>query len=470
MAGIPQALTQLTEYLSRENSLLETKNKEKALNESIGQIASNFKDLGPDASIEDAQSLLFSSISEATKTGNVNAIPIIGGLFDTFMQGLTVAQQQEDRKKKQEGDKVESEILHKKYGIDYIPNDPDRMLRIADYNSKTLRDTNITTSEGTTVNKVYRIGFNGERTQIGEDLTINGMGTKEQLDFYKEQQKISSQYRIREIQASANLNNQQLKASSEFTAKGQEIVMKDGLRYVAFIDNTTGKIDYKKWTPEMGVRTTSQLGRQDYMNIQTSKSIISALGPAAGKDALALAGLLKQSEGLTSEQKKEMFNALDKNEPISVTSTINSLATNFAYNENGEVKVRSDGQLMTQLDLAISKIEDEDSRIRAQSLATESLWKIQQYNNALGNLTQANDPETTELQKQNIDPGSWEGMKDALVGVWKASPESFNRTFGIAGLKFDKEEHVRNFLNSLYADDKEGLKSLYEILKKSKVN
>ena len=187
--NIPQALGYLTDYLKGENTRLEKEKDKNVLNQTLIDASSKFKQLGTDATPEQARNLMFDITTNAAKIGADNAIPFIQSLYGDVLKTITT-QQQEMK------DKATSKWIGDLTGQQVpVGVDPGEAMKALTYYQNTFQEEKGQNKEG--YGTVQLKQFKGKEgyVPVGPVRVIDSFGPKEQnvLDIEKNKQIIKAQ-------------------------------------------------------------------------------------------------------------------------------------------------------------------------------------------------------------------------------------------------------------------------------------
>jgi hypothetical protein len=270
--NVINAMKGLTQYLMIENQRLEVEREDKKINDAATQIAEAYKNLGPNATMEDIRKLQFASISNASNLGVVQEVmPLINQMQSSTLQTFAYNQTEKIRG-------ATEKFLENRYGTE-LPDGADPVA-ISNLMFQRQEKEDVVDSEG----KTWAVKFDDTGKEIGKRL-VNAIGTKDKLDQYDKQKGIDYKWDSRLLRDKANLTNSM---SGNGTTTGPNFA---GFDPLLNYQGQNGEILYK-----------SKKGRGVYA-LQPNGSLIFYNGqpqPTKGavKDAIEMLGYKQQIEGV----------------------------------------------------------------------------------------------------------------------------------------------------------------------------
>jgi len=198
--NVLNAMRGLTEYLMKENQLLDIKRKEEKVNTAAERISEAYQNLPPSASLDDIQNLGFRAIEDAAALGTIKEVmPLINQMNQSTMAMYQI-------RKGEASSNAARELMSK-----WTKQEFDSRLSGQDAVNLTQVATALNppqqtkTAEGTTEVTTFNLDGSVKSTRV-----IDAFGIKEQqtaaMDMFKQQKAIEHSYTMKEINARGSWN------------------------------------------------------------------------------------------------------------------------------------------------------------------------------------------------------------------------------------------------------------------------
>jgi len=192
--NVINAMKGLTQYLMVENQRLAVEREDKKINDAASQIAEAYKNLGPDASIEDIRKLQFASVSSASDMGVIQEVmPLINQMQASTLQTFAYNQAEKIRS-------TTEKFLEDRYGTQ-LPDGTDPVAMSNLIYGRGEKDE-IVEADG----KTYAVKFD----DLGKETSrrvVSAIGTDEKLDQYRKQKEIDYEFDSKLLRDKANYTN-----------------------------------------------------------------------------------------------------------------------------------------------------------------------------------------------------------------------------------------------------------------------
>ena len=181
MSEVTEAIQGLTQYLFTENQRLDKVDKEKRVGLAAENIATKFRELSPNASLQEIQALQFELIEDAAAIGGLQEnMPLIAGAYQSV---LNIRQLERDEHQ----DKVLADIISTKFNIDTKGISSDQAIDLIQLEKSTERSLDARGPEGKNFNIVF--------DALGKEtfrFEIDAVGFKEETDLFESRARFSA--------------------------------------------------------------------------------------------------------------------------------------------------------------------------------------------------------------------------------------------------------------------------------------
>lgn len=192
--NITNAMKGLTQYLMVENQRLAVEREDKKINDASNQIAEAYKNLGPNATIEDIRKIQFASISSASNLGVIQEVmPLINQMQSSTLQTFAYNQTEKVRG-------ATEKFLEDRYGTD-LPDGADPIAMSNLMYNRQEKET-VVDEEGIT----RSLKFDDTGKEISNRV-VNAIGTKNKMDQYRQQKEIDYEFDSRLARLKTGLTN-----------------------------------------------------------------------------------------------------------------------------------------------------------------------------------------------------------------------------------------------------------------------
>lgn len=357
---IPNALNQLTEYLTQENARLDKEIKRQNYTNTVNEISQKFEQLGPETTQEDARQLFFETLATAAKNDAQEAIPFIQGLYNDTTQYVNT-------QKALKEDAAMKKALVENYGI-HVEGDMtgEQTLKMYDLFFKSLSPQTVTTATGEQYLATLKLGPQGY-VEYGDRFLLNATTYNQKLAY---ELKLAAAKR----RASGNDNNQKstymvsvntptgkVKAPLDWdpSPNGGWYVKVGGKKM--FYDPSSpifGEIG--KWESSSIIRTRDRRSSESQVKWATGNLLYWAGGIAA---------LIRENKDTPDDLKRELRNVENQDLNSNAPATVQGLLTT-------EVKGPAGNQMRAYIDKYITDPEKHD---RAIEMYDQLVTSYQEY-------------------------------------------------------------------------------------------